>query len=102
MTPLVKKLMLERDLRMILRKLPAEDRQRLKSTPKEKLILFHRTFGMYLRNQFRTGRYRWLSRHCHAVIEERKVQLSFDALSSVAIELIWDRLQRKRSHGARQ
>ncbi len=95
MITLLKKLMLERDLKNVLQKLSVGDLQQLKNTPKEKLILFHRTLGLYLRNQFRSGRYRWLCRYCHKVIEERETPLSFDALSSVAIELIWDRIQQK-------
>jgi hypothetical protein len=55
------------------------------------LIKLHRGYGMWLRNQFRQNAYPHLFRFCSAQVPRE--HLSFDAISGVAIRLIWRHLQ---------
>jgi hypothetical protein len=84
------------DVRAIIKTLSVGDRKLVRDTPKDRLIRFHRGWGMGLRNAFRAGRYRWLALYGNGVIEKSGEQLSFDALSSVAIDLIWEKLQENK------
>jgi hypothetical protein len=86
-------LWMRRDIRRIVRDLPPGDRERLRTMPESELILLHHDFGRGLRNAFRSNRFRGLSTYCHAEVQRSGEPLSFDALSSVAIRLIWATLQ---------
>lgn len=85
--------LMRRDVRSIIRTLSKEDRKLVRETPKEQLIRFHRSLGMGIRNEFRSGKYRSLALYCHGIIDKRGEQVSYDELSSVAIEIIWEKLQ---------
>ena len=87
------RLRLRRDVRRILRELPSEDRERLRTTPARELIGLHFGFGMGLRNAFRQGQFSALHRHCRRVVESSGTPLSFDALSSAAVRELWRSLQ---------
>ena len=84
---------MRRDVHHILDTLSAEDRGRLRATPEDGLIRFHRSFGMGLRNAFRHGKFRGLQWHCGRLLEARGEPLSFDVLSSAAIHELWQKLQ---------
>jgi hypothetical protein len=57
------------------------------------LIKLHRGYGMWLRNQFRQNAFPHLFRFCSAKVKLSETPLSFDAISGVALHLIWLRLQ---------
>ena len=79
---------MRRDIRRIIDGTGSEQRKLLRGTPEPDLIRFHRSLGMGLRNGFRKGRFLGLSAHCYAVVRRNGEQLSFDALSGVAIHMI--------------
>jgi hypothetical protein len=81
------------DVRRIIRDLTSEQRELLRATPESGLILFHHGFGTGLRNGFRHGRYRGLMSYCYSAVKRSDQPMSFDALSSVAIHVIWKALQ---------
>ena len=87
------KMRMRRDVRQIIDKLPAEDRERLRATPESDLILLHHGLGTSLRNAFRSNRFPGLSAYCHDAVKRSGEPLSFDALSSIAIHEIWATLQ---------
>ena len=85
-------ILVRRDIRRFTKEMKAEDRELMRDCTKEHLIKFHRGHGRYLRNEFRSGHYRGLCGHCHKLVRSKGEDLSFDAPSSVAIELIWEAL----------
>jgi hypothetical protein len=87
-------LWMRRDVRRIIRGLPADERERLRTMPESELVLLHHGFGRGVRNAFRSNRFRGLSAYCHAEVQRSGEPLSFDALSSVAIREVWATLHR--------
>jgi hypothetical protein len=91
------KLFVRRDLRRILEEVP-DAQDALRAASREDLIAFHRTLGRYIRNGFREGRYPALQTYCHRRFGADYAEyehLSFDALSSIAIEKMWELVQKE-------
>ncbi len=84
-----------RDIRVIIREI-GDFRHPFRETPKNELIKFHHMLGMSLRNNFRGGRFRALFADSYRRVRERGEDQSFDSISSVALEQVWDELQKKR------
>ena len=84
---------MRRDIRRIIDSMGSEQCELLRGTPESDLIRFHRSLGTGLRNGFRNGRFLGLSAHCHAVVRRNGEQMSFDALSGVAIHEVWSALR---------
>jgi hypothetical protein len=84
-----------RDIRKIIREM-GDSRQQLRETPKNELIRFHRGLGMWLRNNFRGGQFGVLSAESIRILRERGEPKSFDGISSVALEQIWEELQQSK------
>jgi len=82
----------QRDIKKIIHKLGSE-KEVIRVTPKKELIRFHRSLGLFLRNSFRRNRFIILRSYCSSVVTKSGEPMSFDALSSVAIEEIWKALQ---------
>jgi len=98
MTTLLQKIrwfFVRREIRKIINGL-GNDKEVLRGTPREKLLKFHRGFGMYLRSSFREGRFGALRSYCERIVSQSGERMSFDALSSVATEKIWEVLQSEK------
>jgi hypothetical protein len=76
---------MRKDVEEIIRELSEENRERLRRTSEDDLILFHHGFGTGLRNALRQNRFPGLSAYCHDVVKRSGESLSFDAISTVAI-----------------
>jgi hypothetical protein len=87
--------MVMRDIRKIIREM-GDSRHQLRKTPKAELIKFHRGLGRWLRNGFRGGQFGFLSADSIRILRERGEPKSFDGISSVALEQIWDELQKSK------
>jgi hypothetical protein len=70
--------------------LKPQDRRFISNLSEAGLGRLHHGYGMWLRNQFRQNQYPHLFRFCSAKVPPES--LSFDAISAVAIRLIWRRL----------
>ena len=66
-----------------------KDKQTVRDTPKDKLILFHHGWGSGIRNSF------GLWRGNRALMEDCKAKHPDDA-SMVIIEAVWARLQKEK------
>jgi hypothetical protein len=84
---------MRQDVNDIISGLSPEDRERLRNTSEEDLILFHHGFGTGLRNGFRSQRYPGLFAFCSELVQQSEEPMSFDALSDVAIREIWSTLR---------
>jgi hypothetical protein len=84
--------MVEDDILAIVGPLRPEDREHIRRLPEEDLIRLHRTFGLTLRNAFRSGLHRDLFRYCYQ--KEPPQTRSFDSISQTAIRLVWEYLRR--------
>ena len=75
------------EIEKLVESLKAEDRELFRAMPESELIRLHRTFGMWLRNQFRQNNLPHLFKFCSTTAppEARSV----DAISAVAIRAIW-------------
>lgn len=78
----------EQAVDMILERLPREDRERVKGTPREDLIMFHHGWGTGIRNEF------GLWRGNDALLADCGGGHPDDC-SMVIIEAAWERLQRE-------
>jgi hypothetical protein len=67
------------------------DRKFISDLSEGELGRLHRGYGMWLRNQFRQNQYPNLFRFCSAKVPAES--RSFDAISAIAIHLIWRRLR---------
>jgi len=85
---------MRRDVRRIIRDLSADDRERLRTMTESELIHLHHGLGRGLRNALRSNRFPALSAYCHREVRRRGEQLSFDALSDLAIRQVWATLRR--------
>ena len=75
------------DIEKLVEQLEPELCKSLRDTSEGELIRLHRGYGMGLRNQFRQGKFPHLLKFCSAEIPSE--DLSFDAISAVAIREIW-------------
>ena len=69
------------------------DRKFISDLSEDELGRLHFGYGMWLRNQFRQNQYPNLFRFCSAKVRAESQSLSFDAISAIAIHLIWRRLR---------
>jgi len=83
--------MFKAEIQSIIDSMTPETRDYIRNLPEDNLSVLHRSFGMGLRNGFRHNKYPWLFTHCHDLVDPRR--MSFDALSTVAIKLIWEHLR---------
>jgi hypothetical protein len=90
-------LLVRYDTWRILRMMTAEDRAALRAMMEWELICCHHTFGRYLRNGFRGGKFPWLCLRCRRVVDASYEPMSFDALSSAAIREIWKTLRQDKA-----
>jgi hypothetical protein len=80
------------DIRAVASSLQPADREYIRNLSESELIRLHRfTLGLYLRNAFRKGQYRFLFRHCDE--QETPETRSFDSISVRAIRLVWEYLR---------
>lgn len=75
------------DIEKLVERMKPEDRDLLRDTSESELILLHHGYGRWLRNQFRHNEFPHLFKFCHAKVPSEN--LSFDAISAVAIREIW-------------
>src|SRR5689334_1977817 len=82
------------EIEKLVENLTPELRELLSAMPENKLVGLHLGYGMWLRNQFRQNKLPHLFKFCSAMVPPEN--LSFDAISGVAIREIW-RLCNQRS-----
>jgi hypothetical protein len=83
------------EIKQLVGLLKPEDRGLLRAMPKSDLGKLHMSYGMWLRNQFRSNAFPNLFRFCSARIHQR----SFDAISEVVIGKIWLHIQANSAGG---
>ena len=98
MLPILYKLagyLAKRDIRKVISQM-GEEASRVRDLRKEELIRLHHGLGRYLRNSFRQRRYGALFLTSSWHVQKSGQPMSFDAISSAAIEKIWQVLQMER------
>jgi hypothetical protein len=83
------------DIEKLAEQLEPEQCRLLRDMSESELIRLHWGYGMGLRNQFRQGKFPYLFKFCSAEIPFEN--LSFDAISAVAIREIWLHVRSGRS-----
>ena len=73
-----------------------DSRNEIRNLSKDDLWKLHRGLGLTLRNNFRKGSYLSLYSYSRMVIKSRGEQMSFDDISAVACEKIWEELQKEK------
>ena len=81
------------EIEKLVEMLKPADRKFISDLSEGELGKLHRGYGMWLRNQFRRNQYPHLFRFCSAKVRAESQSLSFDAISAIAIRLIWCRLR---------
>ena len=77
----------QREIQRLVENLKPEDRELLRAMSESELIRLHRSYGMWLRNQFRRNNLPHLFKFCST--NTLPGARSFDAFSEVAIREIW-------------
>ncbi len=87
----------EEAVKRILSILTEESKETIKNTPEEKLILFHFSLGMFIRNELGLwkGGNKELSEDC---CDEPSYYYDPDHVSGIIIDAIWERLKDNRAY----
>jgi hypothetical protein len=84
-------ILVRQEIEQLVERLKLDDHKFISDLSEGELIKLHRSYGMWLRNQLRENQYPHLFRFCSAKVPPEN--LSFDAISAIAIRLIWRRLR---------
>jgi len=80
-------ILVRQEIEKLVEMLKPENRKFISDLSEGELGRLHRGYGMWLRNQFRQNQYPNLFRFCSAQVPAGS--RSFDAISAIAIRLIW-------------
>jgi hypothetical protein len=86
---------IDKEIRAIVSSLRAEDAKYIRELTEAQLFTLHRSLGLTLRNEFRSGRYPFLFGYCFN--QHDPETRSFDSISIMAIKLIWDQLREQEA-----
>jgi hypothetical protein len=84
-------ILVRQEIEELVEKLNPADRKFISDLSEGELVILHRSYGIWLRNQFRQNQYPHLFRFCLAKVPAET--RSFDSISEIAIRLIWRRVR---------